>query len=206
MSPRENHRERLLAGALECLREKGYADTTARDIAAAAGSNLGSIGYHFGSVEALLNEAIRRGLAEWVGELGEIAFTDPRATPLERVRAAWAGLTDTVTSYQPLMTAFVEAIARSGRDAELRGQLAAIFEDTRVTVARMLRASTGDAELTDEQVRGFVSFLIAAADGLLLQWIVDPQHAPSSDEVIAGIQAAIPLALTQPEAPPDSYE
>jgi AcrR family transcriptional regulator len=63
--PRENHRERLLRGALKCMREKGYAHTTARDIAAASNSNLGSIGYHFGSKEALLNEAIREGFAEW---------------------------------------------------------------------------------------------------------------------------------------------
>lgn len=203
MSPRENHRERLLAGALECLREKGYADTTARDIAAASGSNLGSIGYHFGSVEALLNEAIRQGLAEWVAQLEEIAFTDANATPLERVQAAWNGLTSTLASYQPLMTAFIEAIARSERDTALRSQLARIFEDTRATITRMLRASTSDAELTDAQARGFVSFLIAAADGLLLQWIVDPHHAPSSDDVIAGLQAALPLALTRPATPPE---
>lgn len=204
MSPRENHRERLLTGALVCLREKGYARTTARDIAAASGSNLGSIGYHFGSVEALLNEAIRKGLAEWVEQLGQIAFTDPRATPLERLQAAWTGLTGTVARYRPLMIAFIEAIAQAERSSELRRQLADLFEETRATVARMLQASVGEAELTGEQVRGFVSFLIAAADGLLLQWIVDPQRAPSADDVISGLGAALPLALTRPTAAPAS--
>ena len=198
MSPRENHRERLLTGALECLREKGYARTTARDIAAASGSNLGSIGYHFGSVETLLNEAIRKGLAEWVEQLEQIAFTDPRATPLERIQAAWAGLTNTVARCRPLMIAFIEAIAQAEHSSELRRQLADLFEETRATVARMLRASVGDAGLTEEQVRGFASFLIAAADGLLLQWIVDPQRAPSSEDVISGLGAALPLAMTRP--------
>ena len=37
-----------------CLREKGYAHTTARDIVAASSTNLASIGYHYGSTKALL--------------------------------------------------------------------------------------------------------------------------------------------------------
>ena len=41
-----SHKEDLLAGAVACLREKGYAHTTARDIVAASGTNLASIGYH----------------------------------------------------------------------------------------------------------------------------------------------------------------
>ena len=39
------HREDLLEGAKRCLYEKGYARTTARDIVAASGTNLASIGY-----------------------------------------------------------------------------------------------------------------------------------------------------------------
>ena len=38
--------------------EKGYARTTARDIASAAGVSLAAIGYHFSSKEALLTEML----------------------------------------------------------------------------------------------------------------------------------------------------
>lgn len=196
VSPRENHRERLLDGALQCLRTKGYARTTARDIAAAASSNLGSIGYHFGSKEALLNEAIRVGFAGWVDRLEELAFAEPTATPLERVQAAWIGLTDTFAEYRALMTAFIEALAQADRSSDVRDQRAELYEETRSTVARMLRASIGDAELAEDHVRGFVSALCAVADGLLLQWLVDPERTPSAQEVIGGLQAALPLALT----------
>src|SRR5262245_63379075 len=61
------NREALLAGAKRCLIEKGYARTTARDIAAASGVSLAAIGYHFGSKDALMNQAIY----EFVGEWGE---------------------------------------------------------------------------------------------------------------------------------------
>ena len=55
-----SHRDQLVKGAIKCLQTKGYARTTARDIATASGANLASIGYHFGSKEALLNEAMIR--------------------------------------------------------------------------------------------------------------------------------------------------
>ena len=59
------NREDLLAGALACLKTKGWAATTVRDIAAAAGVNHAAIGYHFGSREALLIEAFTQAMDEW---------------------------------------------------------------------------------------------------------------------------------------------
>ncbi|MGH3910201.1 MAG: TetR/AcrR family transcriptional regulator, partial [Pseudonocardiaceae bacterium] len=63
------NREALLAGAKQCLYEKGYGRTTARDIAAASGVSLAAIGYHFGSKEALLNAALMQATMEWGEEL-----------------------------------------------------------------------------------------------------------------------------------------
>jgi AcrR family transcriptional regulator len=195
--PRENHRERLLQGAMRCLREKGYARTTARDIAAASKSNLGSIGYHFGSKEALLNEAIRDGFAEWTAQLGSIAFADEGATPLQRGRASWVALTESFEQQRPLVVAFVEALAQSVRSDELRAQLADIYEEGRAAVAQLVEASLGEADIDDEQSRAVASFLIAVCDGLLLQWLVDPQRAPSGEELTAGLDAALPVALAK---------
>jgi len=62
------NREDLLAGALECLKTKGWARTTVRDIAAAAGVNHAAIGYHFGSREALLIEAFTQAIEAWGAE------------------------------------------------------------------------------------------------------------------------------------------
>jgi AcrR family transcriptional regulator len=45
--------------------DKGYAGTTARDIAGRAGTSLAAIGYHFGSTDQLLHEAIADGFRLW---------------------------------------------------------------------------------------------------------------------------------------------
>ena len=73
--------------------EKGYARTTARDIAATSGVSLAAIGYHFGSMEALLNAAMIQAIEEWGQEIGSALAADvaaaPDAPPLERFAAIW---------------------------------------------------------------------------------------------------------------------
>ena len=69
------NREDLLAGALACLKTKGWTRTTVRDIAAAAGVNHAAIGYHFGSREALLIEAFTQAMDAW-GAQTEAAVRD----------------------------------------------------------------------------------------------------------------------------------
>ncbi|WP_063760902.1 TetR/AcrR family transcriptional regulator [Streptomyces rimosus] len=59
------HREDLLDGAKRCLLDKGYARTTARDIVAASGANLASIGCHYGSKDVLMRQALVETVAEW---------------------------------------------------------------------------------------------------------------------------------------------
>lgn len=59
------HREDLLEGAKKCLVEKGFVRTTARDIVKASGANLASIGYHYGSKDALMTEAFIAVIQEW---------------------------------------------------------------------------------------------------------------------------------------------
>ena len=54
----ESVKDRLLKGATEVLAEKGFAATTAREVAAASGCNLRSIGYHYGSVRGLALAAL----------------------------------------------------------------------------------------------------------------------------------------------------
>ncbi|HEY7146829.1 MAG TPA: TetR/AcrR family transcriptional regulator [Streptosporangiaceae bacterium] len=54
-------RSRLLEGALETLRSRGIAGTSARSIAAAAGVNQALVFYHFGSVGELLTAAVQQG-------------------------------------------------------------------------------------------------------------------------------------------------
>ncbi len=63
MSIETDTRTRLLDAAERLFAEAGFAATSLRNITAAAGVNLASVNYHFGSKDALLEAVIQRRLA-----------------------------------------------------------------------------------------------------------------------------------------------
>jgi AcrR family transcriptional regulator len=187
------HREALLEGAKECLRTKGYARTTARDLVAASGANLSSIGYHFGSKEALLAEAFDEAFAEWTAQLNRAAASSPAASALERIAASWREMLDTMPAQESLMLAFVESIGPSARSPELREKLAEHYARTRVRVAEVVNESLGENSEADPAV--IASFLIAIADGFMIQFLVDPTHLPSGEQLTTALGLALAAAL-----------
>jgi AcrR family transcriptional regulator len=193
---RPTHRELLLDGARQCLEEKGYARTTARDLVAASGTNLASIGYHFGSKEALLNEAIGQAFDEWTQEVGEIAMSVPEASALDRMAASWVALLDSFESNRMVLVAFVEALAQAERSPELRDQLAGHYQRNRERIAEMVRATIGDAGDDPAVAERVASFLIAVCDGFVLQYLLDPERTPTGEELVDALGAGLEAALS----------
>jgi AcrR family transcriptional regulator len=203
--PQISHREQLLEGAIECLRTKGYARTTARDIATAANANLASIGYHFGSKEALLNEAITRTCDEWTTRLGQAAFASGSDSPLEQMGASWLAMLNSFEALRPVLIGLVEAVGQSAWSEDLRQELAAHYKTSREQVAAMVRASLGEgAASAGADADVVASFLIAVCDGLVLQWLLDPDATPTGEELNVSLGAALAHALqgSEPVATP----
>ncbi len=127
------HKEELLAAARRCLVTRGYAKTTARDLVAESGTNLASIGYHFGSKDALLAQALDDAFLEYTDKVVALAGTlDPGSTdPHHAVSTAWLAMTDLTDEFRPLLVAFVEALAQAERSDPLRTRLAAGYEEMR---------------------------------------------------------------------------
>ena len=195
-----SHRDQLLDGATECIRTKGYARTTARDIAGAANANLASIGYHFGSKEALLNEAIVRTCEQWTDRLGDAAVAGGDESPLGQMAASWVAMLSSFEELRPVLVGLIEAIGQSAWSDELREDIAAHYRTSRDQVAEMVRRSLGDdVEGVDPKV--VASFLIAVCDGLLVQWLLDPDETPGGEELIASLGAALAASLPASSVP-----
>jgi AcrR family transcriptional regulator len=187
------HKEALLEGARKCLEEKGYARTTARDIVAASDTNLASIGYHFGSKEALLNAAIAQAFEEWTDRVGEISQSPENVSPLDQMAAGWIATLDSFEEHRALLVAFVESIAQAERSPELRAQLADHYQRCREQIGSIVTASLGDNAGVDAGT--IASFLMAVVDGLVLQWLLDPERTPDGQQLVAGLGSALELAL-----------
>ena len=91
----------------------------------------------------------------------------------------------------------MEALVQAQRSEELRNQLGDLYEAGRAAVGRILERAVREAELADEHARACASFLIAVCDGLLVQWFVDPERAPTGEELIAGLKAVLPVAFAR---------
>lgn len=191
------HKEALLEGARRCIEEKGYARTTARDIVAASGTNLGSIGYHFGSKEALLVEAVGQGFEEWVAHFRELALAVPDASPLERLTVTWIRMMDDFPRLRPLLVALIEAVAQAERSPELRRRLAWHYDRCRSEIADTIRASIGgpDASAAGDVPDVLASLMNAVADGFAIQWLLDPDRTPSGQQLVNALMAGISYTL-----------
>ncbi|NRQ30301.1 TetR/AcrR family transcriptional regulator [Nonomuraea sp. NN258] len=184
------YRERLLAGAVSCLQEKGYARTTARDLVAASGTNLASIGYHFGGKDALLNEAIAGTFEAWTERVEKAIFETELGTPRQTLERAMAELVDVFEEMRPLLVVCVEGYPAALREPVLREKLAAAYARARRAGVDMIRRVS--AELGVEppfSPEAVVSVLIAISDGLITQWLLDPDSTPSGREVVDALAA-----------------
>jgi AcrR family transcriptional regulator len=193
----------LLIAARRLLEERGYAHITTRDLVAASDTNLASIGYHFGSKAALLNEAIEASFEDWASQLADFVMSDPAATPLQRASATWVASLDRMTERRPILQAYVEALAQALRAPELRDQLAAHYTRARKMVAGLVARSLGEEVSADDaRCRAVATLVIAACDGLALQWLLDPDSSPSAEDLSAGLaivwSASMPDAASQP--------
>ncbi|HEV7758101.1 MAG TPA: TetR/AcrR family transcriptional regulator [Acidimicrobiales bacterium] len=195
MARTEGHRERLLEAAKQLLTERGYARTTARDLVAASGTNLASIGYHFGSKEALLTEALFASLDELDQQFDRnqaaAAATDPPETPVDVLRTTWEGVIESFTSHHAVWIASLEAFAQIEHLPDLRQRMSDLYEQMRGDMADLARAMDPEAQADDTTARAFGSFHLALMAGLTLQWMIDPERAPSADDLVAGLQSMV---------------
>jgi AcrR family transcriptional regulator len=190
---RTTHREALLEAARTLLRTRGYGNITARDLVAESNTNLGSIGYHFGSKEALLNEAIGDALEEWAETMAHTAdAAGAQSTPLERLKSSTVALLDEFDEVRPYYLAFIEALARSARSPELAAQLARHYERQRERVAGVL---TGTLGIEQAVALRYATMMIAVTDGLMLQLFADPTRTPDSEQLMSGL--SVLLSVTQ---------
>ncbi|GAA4184148.1 TetR/AcrR family transcriptional regulator [Streptosporangium oxazolinicum] len=199
------HRDDLLAGAKRCLHERGYGRTTARDIVAASGANLASIGYHFGSKEALLTAAIIESFAEWGDELDAVMLSlswDADADPIEQFEKAWTHLIQSFATHRPLWVSSVEAFAQAEHIPELREQLATSFEETRAGMAAVIMKATSGID--EGAARTIGSLVLALLPGLALQWLLDPGRAPSGEDLGEAIRAVLRSLPTATSQTPDA--
>ncbi|MBB3053000.1 AcrR family transcriptional regulator [Prauserella isguenensis] len=181
-----SQREDLLAGARRCLVEKGYSRTTARDIATASGSHLASIGYHFGSKDALMNLAALEAQSEWGDVIERAVRASAGADPVQRLRVAMTELLASLPHQRELVVATTQAYAQAEFDDDIRGALAEASRQARTELAAMM-LGRDTADLDADRADGIGAVVHAMIVGLAVQSVLAPGTLPDGDRVAAAI-------------------
>jgi AcrR family transcriptional regulator len=190
------NREALLAGAKRCIAEKGYAHTTARDIVAASGTNLASIGYHFGSKDALLDAAILDWFNDWDDDVDAALREQRDGSTIDRLEAFLDVVIGNARTERALAAASLQWVAQIEFSDQIRGQLAETYARARREFAAMLLGVAED-EVDDDTARAVGSLGLALVNGVVLQALIDPERAPSGRDVAAALRAvALPAAAS----------
>ncbi|NUR85754.1 MAG: TetR/AcrR family transcriptional regulator [Nonomuraea sp.] len=173
------NREDLLEAAKQCLREKGFTRTTARDIANLSGVSLAGIGYHFRSKDALMNEALFEVMREWGDEM-EAALRG--ATP----DVAWERVIGSFEALRPFWITQFDLLGQIDQNPEVRKQLVEGIAEARLGLAALFAGIDPEAE--PERARVVGTFYQALLTGVVGQWLLDPASALKGDEVAAAVR------------------
>jgi AcrR family transcriptional regulator len=186
----QSNRDQILEGAIECVQTRGVAATTTRDIAAAASASLASIPYHFGSKDALMDEALLQAIRRYSEHVRQQAFAGD-APPLQALAKSLIATVDSFSEAGPLLASLMEAHVKAIHSDELRERVAA---NRRAAVARIAEGVSGGLELEGQlsaaHTHAVSVLILALVDGLMLSWLIDPESVPAGQELLDAVAAA----------------
>ncbi len=190
-----NRRQELLRAAARLFRQQGFAATSTRDIAAAAGMRSGSPFYHFENKEALLAAVMLEGMQRATGrQAGAMQAAAAPGNALSAcdclrvlVRSHLEVLLGTDSDFIPVMLYEWRSLSEQQRQAvnELRREYEAVW----VPVLRALHESgelQGDPSLARLMIFGALNWAV--------QWF-EPGRRSSLDDLT---EAALKLFLKEP--------
>jgi AcrR family transcriptional regulator len=191
------NREALLESAITSLQDKGYAGTTARDVADGAGVSLGAIGYHFGTIQELLDAALAEAVRRWFEPLIGL-LSQPQPPPsFAELGPGLDRLLDTLAGHRPLVIAYFEALLRAERSLRLRTELANELDSFRQALtARIKSLLAGRPETAGPDPQAAASLVMATFDGLIIQWLLAPDQVPTGQQIAETLGRTVALAAS----------
>ncbi len=191
-------RSDLLAASREVILERGLASATAREVTGRAHANLASIGYHFGSKDELLAQALVAEVEDLVQPV--LAALGSEQEPASRATDAVALLNDLFTTVQQRVPALMAALAMAPHNPAVRTRLADLVDDVRGRLARDIEGQVVAGQLASwVEPFAMASLIVAVVQGVVVSAALDPEPSPGADhQSVAGQFLFLLLAARTP--------
>ncbi|MEU6253932.1 TetR/AcrR family transcriptional regulator [Streptomyces sp. NPDC047043] len=165
--PTEVRRRLIVEAAVPLIAERGYKSVGVRDVAAAAGVSVGTVTYHFGSVQEILSEAMVLHIERYYAELSEAA--EQATSGAEALRLLVDALfTEDTDRHWRMWFDYWNAGEQGTDEAFARGQ-AQRYEAWHRQIRELAERGVADGEFDSDDLDGFTVRFAALADGLALQ-------------------------------------
>lgn len=184
----ERKREHLLQAAAAVLAERGYAATTMAEIAERAGTQAGSLYYHFPSREELIEAVLRRGVS--LSHLHTQSVLDAmpgESTAADRLKAAIAAH----LRFQMEVSEFARASARSTKQVpeEMQAGIIDAYRHYGGLFDQLIRAAMAEGAIDQDVDPSALRMLIFGAANWTPEWY--RAEGRSSVEEIAELLARL---------------
>lgn len=184
------NREDLLSGARKAVLERGLAKVTARDIATAAGVSLAAIGYHFGSKDQLVTQALTEGMGAQIGDEMDVAIKEAGEgrSPWEALAATWNGLLGVIEANRETLMLSAENGIQIARNPESQQFMAEATDNALADMAGLF--GEVHPELSEAQTQAVAKLLFVMFQGMSMQSLIAPTtDLLNGDDLVIAIQA-----------------
>jgi TetR/AcrR family fatty acid metabolism transcriptional regulator len=181
-----DRRTQLREAALQVFARKGYRNAVVEDVAAEAGVAKGTVYTYFDRKEELLGAVFEGHLEELRARQDEILESD--RLPLEKIRALHHGFADLLGEDDAFARVLLDIWTAGMQDPERFGiDFKTLYAEYRALVRQLLEEAEAQGDIRTDLPQLTPAVLIGAIEGVLLQWVLDPEGVEfpeAADDVI----------------------
>jgi AcrR family transcriptional regulator len=167
--------QRIVDAMRTCIASRGIAGATFEHVSREAGVSRGLLHYYFGTKERLLIEVLRGDAEVRIGSLDEPLGAAETADQVLDVLVA--GAEEILRTDPGFYVLLYELFAAGRQNAEIRTELARVYDGSRSHLAEILRRKEQQGVVSLRfDAETCVTFMFGVADGVALQRLTDPDR------------------------------
>lgn len=195
---RAERRNQILKAASIVFSRVGFHAANVSDVAAEARVSQGTIYHYFKSKEELFMAVFEAWETESFYQEVQAA-TDGTASAAEQLRRLAYGIGERMAQAADILPASVEFWSHIYRNTAIRESFQLIFSGLRTTLAKLIQDGIAQGEFVPIDSNAVATLFISIYDGLILQWLADPQSVDWQTESTILVDLVFHGLLKTPE-------
>ena len=168
-------RAEICQALYRCIAQRGYANTSVRDIAREAGVQSGLIHHYFESKNDILSDLMKHIFERYRQDVLLLSERHQDRPPRERLRLGIDFIFTKVSGDKDLAKVFHEVWDISQHDPKLYASVRTLYRQYRKEVKNFIAEHIGDSDADARTLQDLAAFLVSTAEGAGIQWFLDPR-------------------------------